>query len=452
MPRPKRHIPLNVLLNGRLVGHLNKSSAGAIDFQYDTGWLAWEHAMPVSLSLPLREDRYIGQPVIAVFENLLPDNDAIRRRLAASMQAEDSDAYSLLAVIGRDCVGALQFVREGVDAGPVGEVRGEEVTDEQIAETLKQLGTVPLGVTAESEFRISIAGAQEKTALLREGDRWCKPLGATATTHILKPEIGKTRSGLDLTLSVENEHLCMKFASALGLPVAKTTIEHFAGQRVLVVERFDRSWIGGGRLLRLPQEDCCQALSVPPDTKYQADGGPGMHEIINLLKGSDDPEADQKVFLKAQICFWLLAATDGHAKNFSVFLHPGGRFRLTPLYDIMSAQPNLDANEIRKNKLKLAMSVGDQRHYVIDTILPRHFVQTANRSGVSTEVVTALFEELLEDVPKALEKVRTELPSGFPEKLVESISHAVVSRLDHLKYYLPAARESLSAENTLKTS
>jgi serine/threonine-protein kinase HipA len=108
-------------------------------------------------------------------------------------------------------------------------------------------------------------------------------------------------------------------------------------------------FLAHGRLLRLPQEDCCQALSVPPPRKYEPDGGPGIRQILELLKASDEPEADQTLFLKAQIVFWLLGATDGHAKNFSIFLLPGGRFRLTPLYDVMSAQPNVDAGEIRHN-------------------------------------------------------------------------------------------------------
>jgi serine/threonine-protein kinase HipA len=129
-----------------------------------------------------------------------------------------------------------------------------------------------------------------------------------------------------------------------GLPTARTEIREFSGRRALVVERFDRLHTRDGRLLRLPQEDCCQALSVPPPRKYEPDGGPGMR-ILDLLKASDEPEADQTLFLKAQIVFWLLGATDGHAKNFSIFLLPGGRFRLTPLYDVMSAQPNVDARD-----------------------------------------------------------------------------------------------------------
>jgi serine/threonine-protein kinase HipA len=313
MARPRRHIPLNVFLNGRLVGRLNRQSSGAIDFQYDPSWLAWEHALPVSLSLPLREDRYIGAPVIAVFDNLLPDSTPIRRRMAERIHAPGIDAYDLLAVVGRDCVGALQFLPDGVEPGAAGAVDGRPVDGKEIARLLGDLASAPLGLGEDEDFRISIAGAQEKTALLFWKTRWYKPLATTATTHILKPQIGRLPNGIDLSYSVENEFFCLKLTAALGLPSAAVAIEEFEGHCVLVVERFDRRWTADNRLLRLPQEDCCQALSVPPSSKYESDGGPGIPAILNLLKGSDQPEADQTTFLKAVIAFWLLGATDGHA-------------------------------------------------------------------------------------------------------------------------------------------
>src|SRR5258705_1569953 len=113
MARPRGRAPLNVFLNGRLVGHLRRQPSGAVDFQYASTWLAWEHSLPVSLSLPLREDRFSGDPVIAVFDNLLPDNIEVRRRLAERTHAQGSDPFSLLFTIGRDCVGALQFLPDG---------------------------------------------------------------------------------------------------------------------------------------------------------------------------------------------------------------------------------------------------------------------------------------------------------------------------------------------------
>jgi serine/threonine-protein kinase HipA len=429
MPRPRTRIPLNVFLNGRLVGRLRRQASGAIDFQYDENWLAWEQAFPVSLSLPLREDRFIGDPVIAVFDNLLPDNEQIRRRLAERVRAGGYDAYSLLAAVGRDCVGALQFLPDGADPGPAGGIEGRPLEDNEIAGILGDLRRTPLGLDENGEFRISLAGAQEKTALLHWQDKWQVPHGTTATTHILKPEIGRLPNGIDLSQSIENEYLCMRLTAAMGLPTARTEIREFSGRRALVVERFDRLHTRDGRLLRLPQEDCCQALSVPPTAKYEPDGGPGMRQILDLLKASDESEADQTLFLKAQIVFWLLGATDGHAKNFSVFLLPGGRFRLTPLYDVMSAQPNVDAGEIRHNRMKLAMAVGDNRHYTIDSIMPRHFLQTAASSGVSTSLVQGVLDEIENDTDHAIDAAVNGLPRGFPERIVSSIIEGMRRRL-----------------------
>ncbi len=429
MARRRTRIPLNVFVNGRLVGRLRRQASGAIDFDYDDAWLAWEHTFPVSLSLPLREERFVGDPVIAVFDNLLPDNEQIRRRLAERVRAEGYDAYSLLAAVGRDCVGALQFLPDGEDPGPAGGISGRPISDKEVAGIFDNLKRTPLGVDESEEFRISLAGVQDKTALLYWQDKWQVPHGTTATTHILKPEIGRLPNGIDLSQSIENEHLCMRLMAAFGLPTARTQIQVFSGRRALVVERFDRRWTRDGRFLRLPQEDCCQALSVPPPHKYEPDGGPGIRDILELLKAGDEPEADQRLFLKAQIMFWLLGATDGHAKNFSIFLLPGGRFRLTPLYDVMSAQPNVDAGQIRHNRMKLAMAVGDQHHYVIDSIMPRHFVHTAASCAVPAALVQGILDEIAHDADRAIEAVVKGLPAEFPQAIVSSIVDGMQRRL-----------------------
>jgi serine/threonine-protein kinase HipA len=432
MPRRRSRVPLNVYLNGRLVGRLRRESSGAVDFQYDRAWLAWDSAIPVSLSLSLREDRYIGDPVLAVFDNLLPDNDDIRRRLAERSGAEGSDAYSLLTAIGRDCVGALQFLPEGMDVGQAGRIDARLVTDKEIADVVRDLAGNPLGVGADPDFRISIAGTQEKTALLYWKDGWHVPHGTTATTHILKPQIGRLANGIDLSNSVENEHLCLRLVGALGLPVAESEIVDFAQRRVLVVKRFDRLWTSDGRLLRLPQEDCCQALSVPPARKYESDGGPGIRDLAELLKGSDAPDLDRKILFKAQIVFWLLGATDGHAKNFSIRLAPGGRFRLMPLYDVVSAQPSVDAGQIKLNQMKLGMAVGANRHYVVHTIVGRHFLQTAEICGYPSKMANEVIEELGDTGKGEIDEAISQLPAGFPPAVAASISDAAKRRLDLL--------------------
>lgn len=436
MARKRSRIPLNVYLNSRLVGQLTRQTSGAIDFRYDQSWLDWKHSFPVSLSLPLREDRYIGDPVIAVFDNLLPDNIDIRRKLAERSHADGADAFSLLGAVGRDCVGALQFLPEGDEPGAAGAIDARPAADDKIAAILGDLASAPLGVGEDEEFRISLAGAQEKTALLYWKNKWYIPHGTTATTHILKPEIGPRDDGIDLTLSVENEHLCMKLIAALGMPVADTDMTTFGNKKVLVVERFDRRWTKDKRLLRLPQEDCCQAMGVPPGRKYENQGGPGVPDLVGLFKSSDDPAHDQKLVMKANIVFWLLAATDGHAKNFSLFLHPGSRFAMTPLYDVMSLQPIFDAKQLTQKQMKMAMAVGKRRRYRLFKILPRHFLQTAELCGMGESIVQKIFTELLNDSERAIEKTVAALPQGFPATIADSIIGGYQRRLPQIERFL----------------
>lgn len=442
MPRA-RHEPLNVFLNSRLVGQLRRDVSGAISFKYERSWLEWEFVMPVSLSLPLRSQTYSGAPVVAVFDNLLPDNDDLRRQIAARTHAEGTDAYSLLGAIGHDCAGALQFLPQNIEPGPADSVQGDPLSNHEIASIIENLAAAPLGISEDESFRISIAGTQQKTALLYRDGKWYKPRGATATTHIFKPSIGTLPNGIDLTSSVENEYFCLKAVAALGIEAAQPQIMTFGKRTVLVVERFDRRWTADERLLRLPQEDCCQALSISPTRKYQAHGGPGIVQILQLLRGSDDALADQRAFLKANIIFWLMGATDGHAKNFSVFLRPGGRFRLTPLYDVISAQPSVDSKQLPWKNFSLAMSFGTKPHYKMRQISPRHFFQTADKAGIGKEIVSSIIEELRGEAMEAIDRVNEDLPQSFPVKIANSISSGIRRRLRILE--TGVEEESLSA-------
>jgi serine/threonine-protein kinase HipA len=326
----------------------------------------------------------------------------------------------------------MQFVSEDdpVDYD-TSRIEGAPVDESEIEDLLKKLVVAPLGLDRDQAFRISVAGAQEKTALLFHEGRWLKPHGATPTTHIFKTQVGALPNGVDLSDSVENEYYCLKLLEAFGLPVNAADIRIFGKTKVLVIERFDRKWTADGRLLRLPQEDCCQALSVPPSRKYQNEGGPGMVDVLNLLKGSDTPAEDQKRFLKAQILFWLIGATDGHAKNFSIFLGPGGAFHLTPLYDVLTAQPSLDARQIVSKHMKMAMAVG-QSHYTMDYIHGRHFIQTVERADLPKAIARESLEEIARDAEKAIEVVESQLPADFPEDIHASVKRGIALRLGQI--------------------
>ena len=435
MARKKTHAPLDVLINGRQVGRLEKAASGAISFRYSEEWLAWEHRFAASLSLPLTPAAYRGAPVIAVFDNLLPDRDAVRRRVAERMGAQGTDFYSLLEAIGRDCVGAMQFLPEGADQAQSTDIESEPVSDTEVEALLADLARAPLGVDRKQEFRISVAGAQEKTALLRIDGKWHRPAGVTPTTHILKPQLGQIPSAdgmIDMSNSVDNEHYCMTLMKAFGLSVAATEIATVGQRRVLVVERFDRHWRNAKQILRLPQEDCCQALGYPPTHKYQSDGGPNMKDIFGLLRGADDPQADAAAFFKSQILFWLIGATDGHAKNFSIFLKPGGRYSLTPFYDVLSAQPAVDSDQIAQNRFRLAMSAGTNRHYRLNEVTGRHFVQSGKSAGLGKGLMRAAINELMDRARDAPTVAREAMPVDFAEPVHDCIAAALATRLPRL--------------------
>lgn len=441
MARKKTHIPLDILINGRLAGQLEKETSGAISFRYDDSWLDWEHRFSISLSLPLRSTIYRGAPVVAVFDNLLPDNPNIRRRVAERTGAAGSDAYSLLEQIGRDCVGAMQFLPHDEDGSRERAIRGELIGDKAIETMLANLGGVPLGIDPEHDFRISVAGAQEKTALLQYRKRWMTPIGITPTTHILKPQIGEipTSTGvIDMASSVDNEHYCLTLLEQFGLNVAQTHIQTFGKRRVLVVERFDRKWRGDMDLLRVPQEDCCQALGIPPTRKYQStvighQNGPSAVDILKLLAASDEPAKDRADFFKSQIIFWLIGATDGHGKNFSIYLRPGGGFALTPFYDVLSAQPAFDKKQIPNNRYKLAMSVGANRKYKILDIWGRHFVETGREAGFGKKQMKTMIDEVLAKAPRAAEQALARMPQDFAPEIHESVANAIEGRLPRLE-------------------
>jgi len=263
---------LYVGMNGIQVGVLNKLASGQLKFTYDVKWLKSEYARPISLSLPLREQSYEGPRVYHFFDNLLPDNESLRNRIQKRFGASSNECFDLLTYVGNDCVGALQLLSHPLEETGAATILAEELTTKQIAQLLKNYRNAPLGMQEDTDFRISIAGAQEKTALLKYKDTWCLPKGTTPTTHIFKLPIGKIEhSQIDLSESVENEWLCLQILAAFNLPVNKAEIINFENIKVLVCERFDRQWNDDSTaIIRLPQEDMCQVFGTSPALKYES--------------------------------------------------------------------------------------------------------------------------------------------------------------------------------------
>lgn len=427
---------LGLWMNGAYVGNWSLAPNAPDTLQYDPAWTQSEQGRPLSLSLPFTPGNapHRGDKVRAYFENLLPDSKDIRERLARRFNTGSTRAFELLAEIGRDCVGALEILPEGAISNGDSPLQAESLSEAQVAQVLR--GTTTLNAMGwgsdDDDFRISIAGAQEKTALLLRDGQWCLPRGSTPTTHIFKLPLGLIGGmKLDMRDSVENEWLCSLLLREFGLPVATCQPLQFEDVKALVVERFDRAWwthpSGENRLIRLPQEDMCQATGVPPEAKYEADGGPGMDRILDVLDGSMTREQDCRDFFKAQLLFWMLCATDGHAKNFSLFLRPGGRYQLTPLYDVLSAYPVLGKgpSNLSPFKAKMAMAVrSTNAHWKMRDILRRHWLALGMRHGVLTEdgrEVDHLIEDIVARTPEVIAKVSAGLSQGFGDQVAEAI-------------------------------
>lgn len=433
---------LEIWMNGQHVGVWHQSRSGVSAFRYDLQWTRSPEGRAMSISLPITAANveHRGDVVFNYFDNLLPDSENIRKRLRTRFKTRSTEAFDLLTAIGRDCVGAVQLLPEGMEPKAWDKIESEALDEEGVARILAAASSdAPLGQYQDSDpFRISIAGTQEKTALLRYGGTWRRPHGATATTHILKLPLGLVGNlRADLSDSVQNEWLCSKILRELGLNVAGTDMAIFGEQRALVVERFDRRWQGIARdtqdtpgfippdtawIARLPQEDLCQALGISANLRYEADGGPSMFKCLELLAGSVDADADRTHFALSQLAFWLLAATDGHAKNFSLFHHRGGTFRLTPLYDVISAWPIIGngPNNISEHDARLAMALRSKNtHYRLREIRVRHWHDLAQRVGVPAAWNRML--QMVQNVTAALARVEKLLPEDFPPAVWESV-------------------------------
>ncbi|MBL8949160.1 MAG: type II toxin-antitoxin system HipA family toxin [Myxococcaceae bacterium] len=434
MGRSSRKQSLDVWMNGEAVARWTTAPGGLDELSYMPEWLASPLARPLSLSLPLRPgpEPYRGRVVHDYFDNLLPDNDDIRARIQRRFGTGSTEAFDLLEQIGRDCIGAVQLLPAGSPRPEVRAITGRHISDAGIERLLSELPQSPQPDEA-GDFRVSLAGAQEKTALLLHRGRWMVPTGATPTTHIFKLPIGE--SFVDLSSSVENEWLCAQLLRELGLPVAECEPMRFGEQRVLVVKRFDRSLSDDGRwILRRPQEDLAQACGVAADMKYESEAGPGIRQLMELLRGSSDAHADRLRFFRTQVVFWLLCAIDGHAKNFSVFHEAGGGFRLTPAYDVLSAYPVIGRGKgkLVRQKVKMAMAVwGENRHYRWSEIRRRHFEHTAKDCGIAADGVSVL-DALVAAVPGAVARVREALPARFPEAVSTPILSGVLAAAKQL--------------------
>ncbi|MCM0021724.1 MAG: type II toxin-antitoxin system HipA family toxin [Tagaea sp.] len=458
------------LLDGREVGRVSRTK-GRLTFVYAPSWRQTRGAYPLSLSMPIAAPEHAHAAIEPFMWGLLPDNDFVLRRWGASFHVSAQNVYGLIAQVGEDCAGAVQFLTpERHDAFQnATKPQIEWLTETAVAERLRVLrDDASAGRSPADLGQFSLAGAQPKTAFYFDGQRWGVPSGRTPTTHIVKPATP------DFDGHAENEHICLSLARALGLAAAQTEVKRFEDVSVIVVTRYDR--VDTGRLTaaaaaraaaaaaqaaaaaadgnaalaaqsaadaaaaaadaevmgafskttpvyRVHQEDFCQAMALHPSKKYQNEGGPGPRQIVDLLRthagggGRDAAEMDTRSFVDALIYNWLIGGTDAHAKNYSVLIGGNGLVRLAPLYDVASifAYPRFDPL-----KANLAMKIG--KIYRLRDVTWGDWTQFAKESGLPVDAIVHRARTMAAELPDALS-------SEIAKARAEGLQHVVFDRL-----------------------
>jgi serine/threonine-protein kinase HipA len=414
---------LITLVNGRTMGTVHYRSA-RLSFVYDESWRQDASAFPLSLSMPLASAEHGHARIEPFLWGLLPDNDRVLESWARRFQVSPRNAFRLIANVGEDCAGAVQFVRpdrlDSLSTEPAA-AEIDWLSEGDIAERLRTLRADHSVWRAASDTgQFSLAGAQPKTALLLYRNRWGVPSGRTPTTHILKPPTGEWDG------HAENEHFCLSLARACGLVVPNSKVVRFQDEVAIVIERYDRIR-SSGRWLRVHQEDMCQALGIHPARKYESDGGPGVQQIVALLRErSSSPDEDIKAFLDAIAFNWLIAGTDGHAKNYALLLGTEGAVRLAPFYDLASVLPY---RSIDQRKAKLAMKIAGE--YRLGNIATRHWRRLAAAVRVDEDVLIARIKAMATEFPDLIAKTRNQIEAeGLVHPTITALSKRIKARAD----------------------
>lgn len=421
--RQSERLVLVALLNGVRVGNVYQNDSGTLRFEYLDEWRSADEAYPLSLSMPLTAPDHPHEAISAFLWGLLPDNERTLNAYGKLFGVSAGSAVQLLKHIGADCAGAVQLVSpENADELERGSPKRGNVTwltETDIAAELKSVRQIGVAGTSRSTIgQFSLAGAQPKIALLEDDGKWGRPSGRIPTNRILKPPSG------DFAGFAENEHFCLELAAALQLGAVQSRIARFGDEVAIVVDRFDRAK-RGAHYTRIHQEDICQALAVMPNRKYQNEGGPGIREIVALLReASTKPEEDIQRYLQVTALNWVLAATDAHAKNYAL-LHAAGAVRLAPFYDMLSYLPYTDA---QLRDVKLAMRVGSK--YLVRRVGRVQWLALAKQSRLSETTVLENVLTVLERLPAAVEKVSEQaLRDGLDEQVITRLRIAISTRV-----------------------
>ena len=419
---------LNILHEKTLVGRLSYQR-DTLALDYLPEWQYAEQAFPVSLSLPLGQSRHDDSVIRNFITGLLPDNGNVLESWGKRFHVSPRNPFALLRYLGEDCAGALQFVRDDrLDAILSGELDSLVLlSKEELSHRITELAQIDSAIPVfDHEGNFSLAGAQRKTALHLKNQQWYLPGGSIPTTHILKPQLA------DFEQHGLNEHTCLALALASGIPTARSHLQTIADQTVIVVTRYDRRETDQG-IRRVHQEDICQALSIPPENKYQRDSGPSPMDVVELLRRhSDQSSKDIDTFLCSLAYNWAIGGTDAHAKNYSLLHSSDAETRFAPLYDLSSWLPYRDP---KSRKVKMAMKYGHTYHlHKID----RHQWETlASECKLKPKRVLPLVADYLEQLrdealPQTHALVSQKHGCDFLDTLIDKISNHTTDCLDSL--------------------
>lgn len=384
---------LDVYLKLQLVGQLEQDDSGSLWFRYGESWLASDSLQPLSNSLPLRNEPFRRNECRPFFAGLLPEETS-RALIAKAFGVSDKNDFALLERIGGECAGAVSLLPSG-ELPSAGKGSYREISPDELAGKIAELPQRPL-LAGQDGIRLSLAGAQPKLAVAIFDGKYFLPLNGSPSTHILKPQ------GPHFENLVENEFFCMNLAAMAGQETAGVEIQTAGPSRFLQVLRYDRRSLDGGLPERIHQEDFCQALGIPPELKYQQEGGPNLKKCFELVRAvSSVPGPDILRLFDAVAFNYLIGNNDAHGKNFS-FLYEGGVARLAPLYDLVCTQayPGLAA--------EVAMKIGDERKP--DRILAKNWLKFFNDAGVSPAVARKRLEGMAKTVGNLVRRMDESAP------------------------------------------
>jgi serine/threonine-protein kinase HipA len=413
---------LEVLVEGELAGRIEMNKAGSLSLDYEPSWRDSPSSYSLSVSMPLAEITYSHRAVWPYLWNLLPENPNILQRWSQQFHVSANSPFKLLQFVGADVPGAAQFFPPDALAA----VQAQQTPSidwiglDELAERLTELRSDVSAVRRPGDRgKMSLPGAQAKTAFCYDERRrrWGVPSGRAPTTHIIKPAI----PGFDGL--VENEHLCQDIARRLGLLAARSFVLTLQEITYIVIERFDRlpPAPGSAFVRRVHQEDMCQALGILPGAKYQQDGGPGVADIVALIRRvGSNPSTDIDRFIDANAFNWLIGGTDAHAKNYSLLLGAENQVLLSPLYDLSSQLPYPELIDQR-----VSMKIGGE--YNIPLIGLAEWRNQALACGLDAEALINRLRQMAEMLPDVIAAARGQaLQDGLDRSFVTDLATKLI--------------------------